>query len=145
VPWVPVDIAHVLERQTVRGEQGGQLKQVGARAERDPAALRVDGQQAVEAAEIEQHALGRGDSGEAVAGPDRLDRQAAFAGGAHDGDHLIHARRIRTEHRGGALGAPPVAPGAAGPQQAGGARVGGCVGVRAAHRLAHRNAFPSPR
>ncbi len=136
---LPVDVAHVLERQAVRLEESRQLVEVGAGGQRGPAALDVDREQAVEPAQVEQHALGRRDPGEAVAGADRFDGQPALARGAHDRDHLVDARRVRPEGRRRVLGTPPVAPTAPRSQQIVGVRAG------ASDRLAHKNAFPSPR
>src|SRR6185312_5170360 len=129
---LPVDVAHVLEGEAVRAEKRRQLIQVGAGPEGHAPERRVDREESIEAGEVELHAGRHGDSGEAVARTDRLDRQTALACEVHGGGDLLDARRFRDELRAHALGAAPVAPGLARDDPP------------SVTSIAHRNALPSP-
>ena len=128
-----VDVALVGEGEPVGTQEPGDVPQPGAGEERHLRAPvgggAVDGDDAAEPVEAEQHPVGHGEAGEGVARADDLESPAP-PGGVEDGVTHRPGRLRPEDGRGvGGLAARPVGPG------------GGPGGVS----TAHRNVIPSPR
>ena len=124
---LPVDVAHVLQREAVGGRAARAAGAGGCRRRASPGrSRRPTSMHAREVGQVELHAGRDRDAGEAVAGADGLDAQAGCA----------RRPRPRAAPRRPWPAAPPapVAPTRCGPS---------CARSSPARR--HRNAFPSPR
>ncbi len=120
-----VDVAEVGHRQAVWCEQPRNIVQARARAQRHAAAFTVGRDETREIGEVQQHAGGDGDPGEAVAGADGLDLHAVLRSGLHrplHGGGRVGELGAQRTHL---FGAPPVLP--------------------RPSKTGHRNDFPSPR
>ncbi|CDZ92394.1 hypothetical protein RHRU231_950044 [Rhodococcus ruber] len=108
-----VDVPEVRHRQTVLPQEPVEIPQPGAGPHRDERTRRggTDLLDAGEPVEGDEHAVGDGDAGEGVAGPDRLDAQPASGCVCDDGDDLLQGFRglVRVRRRG--FGVGPVVPG----------------------------------
>ncbi len=105
------DVAHVVQREPERLEDGVELLQGGAGARGHTHRLAVDRDDAGQPAGPEHGRLGRRDRGEAVAGPDHLDAAAGLHRAAYLREHLLGVGRRDLTRRVCRLQTRPVRPG----------------------------------